>query len=67
MVVVVLFKVRLMVGAVRWLLWVVSLVVGDVLLSSVFIVGVVGWHGLMSVAVLRWRMYSVMMVVGLRW
>ena len=67
MVVVVLFKVRLMVGAVGWLMWVVSWVVGDVLFSLVFILGVVGWRGLMSVAVLRWRMYCVMLVVGLRW
>jgi hypothetical protein len=64
---VVLFKVKLMVGAVGWLLWVVSLVVSDVLFNSVFIMGVVGRHGLMSVAVLRWRMYCVMLVVGLRW
>ena len=46
MVVVVLFKVELMVGAVWWLLLVslVSLVMGGRVFISGHIVGVVGWH-----------------------
>ena len=43
-----------------------SLMVGGVLVSSVLIVGVVGQHGLISVAVRRWRMYCMMLVSGLR-
>ena len=41
-----------------------SLVVGGMLVSSVLIVGVVGWHELICGAVRRWRMYCMMLVVG---
>ena len=65
MVVVVLFKVARRVVAVGWLLWAL-LVVGCLLFDVMLIGGGVGWRGLRSVAVFRWRTYCMMLVVGLR-
>ena len=56
---------ELILVAVGWLLWAL-LVVGCVLFDLVLIGGVVGWRGLRSVAVFRWRTYCMMLVVGLR-
>ena len=60
----VLFKVELRVVAVGWLLWAL-LVAGGWWFQLVLIGVVVGWRGLRSVAVVRWRTYCVMLVVGL--
>ena len=60
-----LCKVELILVAMGWLLWAL-LVVGCVLFDLVLIGGVVGWRGLRSVAVFRWRTYCMMLVVGLR-
>jgi hypothetical protein len=49
-----LCRVELILVAVGWLLWAL-LVVGCLLLDVVLIGGVVGWRGLRSVAVFRWR------------
>ena len=50
-----LFRVELVTVAVGWRLW-----------GSLLVVVVLCKVGLMSVAVLRWRMYCMMLVVGLR-
>jgi hypothetical protein len=60
-----LCQVGLILVAVGWLLWAL-LVVGCLLFDVVLIGGVVGWRGLRSVAVFRWRTYCMMLVVGLR-
>ena len=51
-----LFRVELVMVVVGWQWW-----------ESLLVVGVLFKLGLMSVAVLRWRMYCKMLVVGLRW
>jgi hypothetical protein len=60
----VLCRLELVTVAVGWRVWVL-LVVGGVLFGLLLSVGVLGWHGLVSVAVCRWRKYCMMLVVGL--
>ena len=58
-------RVEFILVAVGWLLWAL-LVVGCLLFDVVLIGGGVGWCGLRSVAVFRWRTYCMMLFVGLR-